>query len=249
MTSVKRIAVVSDIHVPFECKNALNTFFSWLNDFKPHKVVLNGDILDLAACSLHKDADAGRVLAEELEAGNRFLDRLRAIVGTSCEIFYNEGNHEARFNSFIKTKAPALNGLTSLPEALRLDKRRIKWLPYSGDNVLFVTPKLGITHGFAHGVNYTRATLLKYNISVIVGHAHRPEASKVPVIGQDGQHTRGCWGSGCLVPVTHVSYMKQPTGWTQGWTAVYALPSGDFSVYPVDLHNGKVVWNGKVYGK
>jgi predicted phosphodiesterase len=212
-------------------------------------VVLNGDILDLAACSLHQDSDAENRLASEIQAGNRFLDNLREHAGNGARIFYNEGNNEARLHRFIATKAPTLRNLTSLPEMLRLKQRKIEWMEYSGDNVLFVSPKLGVTHGFAHGVNYTRATLLKYNVSVIVGHAHRPEASKVPVIGQNGQHTRGCWGSGCLVPVTNVSYMKQPTGWTQGWTAVYVMKNGDFSVYPVDLHNGQVVWNGNVYGK
>lgn len=246
---MKRIAVVSDIHVPFHCPKALNTFFKWLADFEPHQVVLNGDILDMAACSLHADADAGARLAEEVAAGNRFLDDLRGIVGRRCRIDFHEGNHEARLHRFVKARAPVLNGLTTLPDMLKLAKRGIHWMPYSGDNVNFITPKLGVTHGFAHGVNYTRATLMKYNVSIIVGHAHRPEASKVPVIGPNGQHTRGCWGSGCLVPVTHVSYMTQPSAWTQGWTAVYALPNGDFSVYPVDLHNGRVVWNGKVYGK
>jgi predicted phosphodiesterase len=247
--ALKKTLVVSDIHVPFNDVTATKTFLAFLKDFQPDELILNGDILDLKACSGHGDVEADDLLWQEILAGNIFLDEVRKAVGPKCKIHYNEGNHESRLTRFVKRQAPSLHGLTSIPELLKLRERKITWLPYSGDNMYFITKKLGVTHGFAHGTNYTRATLQKLNVSCIVGHAHRPEYSTAPVVDHRGQHIRGCWGSGCLVPVQHVGYLTAPSGWSQGWTVVYSDErTGDFSVYPINLANGHVFWNGKVYG-
>lgn len=247
--ALKKTLVVSDIHVPFNDLQATKTFFSFAKDFKPDELILNGDILDLKACSGHGDVDATDLLWQEILAGNIFLDEVRKAVGPKCKIHFNEGNHCTRLTRFVRRQAPSLQGITSVPELLKLRARKISWLPYSGDNMYFITKKLGVTHGFAHGTNYTRATLRKLGVSCIVGHAHRPEYSTEPVVDHNGQHIRGCWGSGCLVPVQHVDYLTAPSGWSQGWTVVYSDErTGDFSVYPINLANGHVFWNGKVYG-
>lgn len=246
---LKKTIVVSDIHIPFNDIGATKTFLQFVTEFKPDELILNGDILDLQACSGHGDTTAGDLLWQELLAGNIFLDEVRKATGPRCKIHFNEGNHCTRYTRFLQKNAPSLHGLTSIPEMLKLKARKISWLPYSGDNVYFVTKKLGVTHGFASGTNYTRATLRKFNLSVIVGHAHRPEYSTEPVVGPNGQHVRGCWGSGCLVPVKHIKYMTSPSGWTQGFCVVYSdMKTGDFSVYPINYANGGFFWNGKHYG-
>lgn len=246
---LKKTIVVSDIHVPYNDAEATKTFLSFVRDFAPDELILNGDIADMKACSGHGDIDADDKLWQEVLSTNEFLDDVREAVGHRCKIHYNEGNHETRLTRFIKKQAPSLQDLTSIPLLLKLKERKISWLPYSGDNMYFITKKLGVTHGFAHGTNYTRSTLRKLGVSCIVGHAHRPEYSTEPVVDSRGQHIRGCWGSGCLVPVQHISYLTQPSGWSQGWTAVYSdSKTGDFSVYPINLANGHVFWNGKVYG-
>lgn len=248
---LKKTLVVSDIHVPFNDIAATKAFFAFAKDFAPDELILNGDILDLAACSGHGDADATDRVNKELIAGAAFLDELQDRLPAKCRVHYNEGNHETRLTRYVKKNASSLLDVKelSLPYLLTLKDRKISWLPYSGDNMYFITKKLGVTHGFAHGTNYTRATLRKLGVSCIVGHAHRPEYSTEPVVDHRGQHIRGCWGSGCLVPVQHISYMTQPSGWSQGWTVVYSdEKTGDFSVYPINLANGHVFWNGKVYG-
>jgi hypothetical protein len=95
-----------------------------------------------------------------------------------------------------------------------------------------------------------RETVLKYGVSLIVGHAHRPQHTSVPVVGPTGHHTRGCWGLGCLVPVGRVGYLRQPSGWTQGWGVAMVSDNGEFDVHHVNLTRGRVRWhNGKTYGQ
>lgn len=246
---MKRICTISDVHFPNHCPKAVKTFLRFVRDFKPHQVVLNGDIMDFNGLSRHSDADAGTRVKAEAAVAADFLDGLRREAGPRCRIDFNEGNHDMRLRTWVEQNAPQLDGLLTLPELLDFKRRRIDFMPYSGDDVRFLSPKLGITHGSFHGVSYTRETILKYGVSLIVGHAHRPQYFSVPVVSVKGQHVRGCWGMGCMVPVERVGYLRQPSGWTQGWGVALVDDNGDFDVHQVNLTRGKVRWiNGKSYG-
>ncbi len=247
---MKRVAVVSDIHFPKHCPKAIKTFLSFVGDYKPHQVVLNGDILDFGGLSKYSDANVTERVKADCTVAADFLDGLRQKVGSGCKIDFNEGNHDIRLTTFVANKAPQLSGLLSLPNLLDFKRRRIDFMPYAGDNVRFLSPKLGVTHGSFHGVNYTRETIMKYGVSLIVGHAHRPQFSSVPTVGPKGPQVRGCWGAGCMVPIQHVPYLTQPSGWSQGWVVALVDPNGEFDVHHVNLTRGKVRWiNGKTYGK
>jgi predicted phosphodiesterase len=247
---LKRVLIASDIHFPNHDPSAVATLLRFVRDYKPHQVVLNGDIMDFQGLSRHADASAATRVRAECEVAADFLDGLRREAGKGCRIDYNEGNHDIRLNTFVEMNAPQLGGLLTLTDLLGLKRRRIDFMPYSGDDVRFIGPKLGVTHGSFHGTNYTRETVLKYGVSLIVGHAHRPQHTSVPVVGPTGHHTRGCWGLGCLVPVGRVGYMRQPSGWTQGWGVAMVSDNGEFDVHHVNLTRGRVRWhNGKTYGQ
>lgn len=243
---MKKTVVVSDIHIPDHDPIALAMFELWCRDFCPDEIVLNGDIAEMACVSLH-DHGHTQILEQEIQEVSQFLRRLRD-AHPKAKIVYNEGNHEDRLARYQQKHAPALGEIVTLPQLLGLTDLNIAWNAYCPDRVYFISQKLGAVHGFAFGEHYAAATLRKYNVSVIVGHAHRPQYTTQPTVGQDGQHTRGCWGGGCLTEVQHVSYLRHPSGWTQGWTAVYSDDDG-FSVYPVNMHKHAFFWDGKKYDK
>lgn len=249
MSRAKRVAIVSDIHFPNHCAKAVKTFLAFVRQYRPDQVVLNGDIMDFQGLSKHADASTESRVLSEARVGADFLDGLRREVGAGCKIDFNEGNHDMRIRTFVEQNAPQLEGLLSLPEMLDFKRRKIDFMPYTGDDVRFLSPKLGVTHGSFHGTQYTRETILKYGVSLIVGHAHRPQFTSVPVVGTTGQHARGCWGLGCMVPVQRVGYLRQPAGWTQGWGVALIDRNGDFDVHHVNLTRGRVRWyDGKIYG-
>jgi len=245
----KRVLIFSDIHIPNHDPKAVATLFEFAKDFKPDQVVINGDFMDLAGISRHADASTANRLKGEFAQANDFLDALRKVVGGGSVIDLNGGNHDERFEAFIERDAPQLTGLTSFEAELRLKQRKISFMPYHGDNIRFLSDKLATTHGAAFGSHYTKATLDKYGVSIIVGHAHRPQMTTVPTVGPTGPQVRACWGLGCLVAPTHVRYMRAPSGWTQGWGVALIRPTGEFNVHHVNLTRGKVNWfNGKTYG-
>ncbi len=241
---MKKCVVVSDIHVPYNCQKATKAFLSFLKDFKADVLVLNGDIADMKAASGHSDSEG--LVKDEIEAVNAFLDEVQAAAGRQCSIHYCQGNHEQFYDRYVAKNAAALKGLSSLPRELELKRRGITWSEYG--KVHFLSKKLGVTHGAYHGTNYARETLIKFGMSLIVGHAHRPQVHTMGVAGESASQVRGCFGLGCLVPVDNVSYIKGPPGWTQGWGVFYVLPDGTFTPYPIMLTNQKFVWNGKLYG-
>lgn len=242
----RKIAICSDVHNPYEDPKALSMFLDFLKDEKPDEVILNGDICDFSALSLHGDADGSQRHMDEIESANELLDRIQSIHRGKCH--YNEGNHEDRVRRYIAKNAPELEGLYGLENALNLKKRKISFLPYRAETPYFVTSKLAVTHGFAVGANAAKKTLERYGVSVIVGHTHTPAVAQLPVVSPTGVDSRKCWVLGCLAPTTGVPYMTAPTQWTQGWGMVYAMRSGAFAAYSIEIHNGLTVWNGKVYG-
>lgn len=233
----KTYAVVSDIHFPNHDEKAVKVFLDTLDQIKVDEVVLNGDILDFGGLSSHADASAAERVKADAAVVGEFLD---AIQRRRIRVSWNDGNHDDRLYSFVERVTPQLTGLVSIPDLLSFKKRRIDYMRYSGDSVRFLSPKLGVTHGALFGAHYTKDTLSKYGVSMIVGHAHRPQYSEMPTVGPDGCQARGCWGLGCMVPVQHVRYLRKPSGWTQGFGLVSVhQSSGDFAVQQVNLIRGR----------
>lgn len=93
-TGVTRAIVLSDIHIPEHDQAALAIALAYTKDFKPHIIVLNGDIMDMVAPSrFAKDPDDLTTLADEFQETKDFLTGLRKD-HPDAEIIYTAGNHE-----------------------------------------------------------------------------------------------------------------------------------------------------------
>jgi len=237
---------LSDIHIPYEDPKALATALEFAEDVQPDILILNGDILDLASCSGHGDANQALLLEQEIACGNEFLDDVRDRLPHTA-IVYTEGNHETRLTRFVDKNAPSLAGSLTVPKQLRLKERGIEWLPYG--KVHFVG-KLGFSHGVFHGDQYAKQTLQRYGCSLVVGHAHRPQLYTQGTAGSNRPDAvRGVFGNGCLCPVDDVPYIKGPSGWTQGIFLAYVEEkTGHFTPFQILFNEGRFVFGGTVYG-
>ncbi|RKX25902.1 MAG: hypothetical protein DRP45_04880 [Candidatus Zixiibacteriota bacterium] len=114
-----------------------------------------------------------RILKEELDMTNEFLDNLQKAMPKKCSAIYMYGNHEKRLEKYIESKAPELDGLLSLAEFLHLEKRGIdyrhygKWLEL--DNVVYMHgEKLGVKSGYA-----AHRQMMRVGKTMAMGHTHR----------------------------------------------------------------------------
>lgn len=152
--------------------------------FRPRRIVLHGDNLDLAAFSTFKN-DPGylQTIRQTLKFAYTFLHRLREAVGSDTEILYLEGNHEARIRKRLQEVLPEATALSVVDDAvpvfspqhfLRLDELDIQYIgPYGTrvyrDGILYL-------HGEvigAGGGDTTSKMLKTYGGRSVQGHTHR----------------------------------------------------------------------------
>ncbi|MCX7734611.1 MAG: metallophosphoesterase [bacterium] len=172
----KRVAFLSDIHLPFEHSNLLKASLEIIKEEKADTIVLGGDIVDfynVASWTIDKTA---LKISEELDYVSEFLSQLRKMFPKQ-EIIFIEGNHEERFLKFIYKRAdifaPLLKRELSIQNILQLDKFNIHY-----KNEPFPIGKLFFLHGHekkSQGqIVHIALTILRWlNRSFICGHFHR----------------------------------------------------------------------------
>jgi hypothetical protein len=138
------IAVIGDLHGPWEDKKAVGLFIGICKKLKIDELVLNGDVLDFYNVNSHgpKDPEIQTTLEDELNWGNKFFDYIQHHL-PDTKITFLYGNHEDRLNRFITKNCPAFTNIVRLENALRLDQRGIEWYHYNeryriGETDLFV---------------------------------------------------------------------------------------------------------------
>ncbi len=245
--SYEKCVVINDIHIPFHDKKAIELLFKFLKEFKPEKVVINGDLLDCQTVGRFVNDPFHEVsLIDEIRMGREFLKELRQIVGKKTTIDWIFGNHEHRFLNFIINNARALRGLDmmTLQEQMRCDLYKVNVI-YSGlkeSYMQYGDLYIGHYNKVAQHGGYTVKTLIdKYGVSVIQGHTHRFGTTIRTFL--DGR-TIGGWENGCLCDL-NPAYVMKPN-WCHGFSVVYRKKGdGRFHVEQIPMINYKFFYGGK----
>lgn len=242
---VEHVLCCSDVHIPYHDPFAWAAFVARLVDVQPDRLVINGDFADFASVSMHDDGTPRPSFQHELDAVGEKLSFLRKVMKRK-PIHYVEGNHEDRYRRFVGKTAPTLSGRETWHSALRLADHRITHTAYGAVHKI---GHLGFTHGVYAGDAYAKQHLARYGCNLVIGHCHRAQIHTMPVAGPEGsQHVRGAFGLPCLAPVDECSYIKGPTGWTQGHGEFWIeKESGRFTA-DVVIYSAQRFWrDGKCY--
>lgn len=214
----ERVAVLSDVHFPFQDDTAVALALRVVAHWQPHRVVLNGDMLDMYAVS-HFDKNPKRLeecgLQAELDQFAAFCGHLRAAVPMDTAIDFLPGNHEARLEKWLWRNS-GIYGLHALelPTLLGLKAHGIA---YHEREVALAEGNLIVKHGrvvrkaagySAHG----ELEMEKYAVSTVTGHTHRLAS----VFVQTRRGVVGGWENGCLCNL-NPEYIEHPN-WQQGMT-------------------------------
>lgn len=185
---------------PFHDDAAMSVFVETVRAYRPTKVTILGDFLDLPAQGrFAQEAAFARTTQLAINRGHQFLAELRS-AAPDAEIIVIEGNHDLRMQNFIQNNALAAFGLKraempdewpvmSLPYLLRLEDLNIKYI----DAYPAATDWDNATTRNIHGtkVNSKGSTTSQYvhelpHISTWAGHTHRCEITYHTVLGQFG---------------------------------------------------------------
>lgn len=237
------IAVLSDIHFPFEDPDALRLARQIVQDANPDIVCLNGDITDFFGISRFPVPPIRRMqFASEISYARDALAKLKSSFAPDAQWIYIEGNHELRMKSFLWRRAPELAGLIGVETELQLEAQGIVYLRERDEPAAryeFAAPqlrvgKLYIQHGTnirigSATINVARSVFLRLLKPMLIGHWHRKDI--YTQTDYEGT-TSGCWVQGCLCkPRPHWD-----TGriWGQGMSIVFATEE-HFEVDVIDF--------------
>ena len=242
--SCKSTLILADAHVPYHDEAAIDIALRHSRENHDiDSIIYNGDTHDCYHLSRFEKDPETRSFPEELENTKALLDYVGATVKPKWTA-YKCGNHEARFESYLRIKAPELIGTRefSLRVLYGLHERKTEWV----DSIIPIRiGHLWIIHGHECGrganspVNPARGVFLKANDIVLEGHFHRSSHHSDTML-------RGtmlsCWSVGCLCAM-HPEYAPI-NRWNQGFAVVNRTDNeGNFTVYNYKIINRKMVVN------
>lgn len=211
----------------------------FLDDFRPDRLILNGDILDCPMLSKYQPRRAEVVkatnLQEHIDRANAGLDRLLDKAGKTDWI---DGNHEDRLETYLGSRAPELGSLRSLSmqQLLGLGDRGVSYSAY-GEGV-YLTPDLLVYHGRYTGSQWTDKERVAAGASTITGHQHKQRVT----YHSDRQRRYKNVGQGCLCKL-NPPYSPVPPDWQQGFAHGYLWGGNRFRVIETEIvrsHEGTV---------
>lgn len=238
---MKRIAVLSDVHVPFHDAKSYELFIKVAKSWKPDILVIIGDFCDFHAVSSHLKTPGHESFLQEVLVANKELDK---ITDLAKRTIFTAGNHCNRLERFLKERAPELYGIVSVEELLELKRRKIEYYPYQQEvtvgNVSFVHDL-----GYA-GVNASRQMAAAYPGNIVFGHTHRFNSF---TMGNLKHETYTAWNIGWLGDPKKIDYLpsvKVKTDWTKGFMLIYMDDSGNPFFHPCKITNNSTVVDGKI---
>jgi UDP-2,3-diacylglucosamine pyrophosphatase LpxH len=237
-TSIKRVAVWGDLHIPYHDTPAVKAAIKLAKDEKVNAIFLNGDVMDFFGLSFYEKNPKNRPrLSEELESARTFLKGLRKTF-PNIPIYWIDGNHEHRLERYLAVKAPELLDTAEfrVDVLLRMAEYGITYL---GFRTKCYFGKLLVEHGDrlrgTGGVNPARSVRLKYKRSTLVNHFHKLSVDSGKQYDGD---VMTCYSNGCLCEL-EPEYMEVNEH-VHGVCHVDMLGGGDYKVRQFQIIDGKV---------
>jgi predicted phosphodiesterase len=214
----KRIAVLSDIHIPYHSVEALTAAIRFCKKEKPDAILLNGDTIDCHRLSRFIKDPNKRNFADELNDFKQLFNVLQKEF--RCKIFFKIGNHEERYENFLFEKAKELAGVEEFDFENILKARANGVEIISNRRVMKIGELYGIhgheyIGGISAPVNPARGLFLRGKVSCFQGHNHQTSEHTEPTMSGKMITT---WSIGCLSEL-HPAYMPL-NKWNHGFAII-----------------------------
>lgn len=233
---LKKIGILSDIHVPFHSLEALTCAIKYLREQDIDCLYLNGDTFDFYSISRHEKEKDLRDFVREIEMCRNFLQKLRDIFPL-IPIYFKAGNHENRYQRYLFAQAEEFAGLHELQfdKFFRMDHLKIEWVEdWQGMEM----GDLLVCHGhelMAGGMNPSQTTFNKTFCNTLIGHVHRTTST----IKKNGfKKFIHSYSTGCLTQLSPKYYPFAQHNW--GF-AMVEIENGISKVSNLMIKDGKIV--------
>ena len=237
-----KVGIMGDLHIPFHAEDAIAATLDYFKQKEVDAILINGDLVDFYQLSRWSKDPAERPFSHEVRMTVEFLTYLRDAF-PDANIYWKMGNHEDRYENFLRTNAKELIGLEDfeMSSIFDLDYLNIKLV---GSRQKMKIGKLNVVHGHEFGqsifspVNPARGLFLRAKASCITNHHHQSSHHAENDI--NGNPT-GCWSIGCLCDLRPDYRPFAFTKWNHGAAVVAVSENGNFHVDSINIIDGKVV--------
>jgi predicted phosphodiesterase len=230
----KKVLVISDIHLPYHDDKALFASLEYGLKKEVDTIYINGDLLDFALISKHENNTTKHSVKYELDCAKIFLKGLREMFPKAL-IIYKYGNHDLRFDKWIRLKAPELLDIEHINLAEILDLRELEIIQLDSLQWCYMFD-IAVLHGHelpmkSGGINPARTARMKINRPLIIGHFHRQSKDAGMILGKPYYYA---YSSGCLCDLSP-AYMPI-NDWVHGFILI-----NQGQVYQKEVINGTVI--------
>lgn len=231
----KNTLIINDVHIPFHSVPALQAALNYGLKRGVDSIYINGDLMDFYSLSYFSKDPKFRRFKEEIEVGEVFFQMLREAF-PDVKIFYKLGNHEERFERYLRDRAEDFEGLLTIEGLLKLKNYGVEVI--DGRQIV-KHGKLFLIHGHeirasSALVNIARVIRLRTSVNTIVGHHHKTQEDYNKDLADQ---ITGSWAVGCLCGL-RPDYMP-----VNNWNHGFAHLESDRSYF--EIHNKKIV-NGRI---
>jgi predicted phosphodiesterase len=232
--------VLSDIHYPYHDRTALIAALEHGRATGVDVVLFNGDLADFHSISWWETDPRERNFPDEIKGCRELIAAVRESF-PDARIVFKLGNHEERFERYMKVKAPELLGLNEF------DIESLFGLKNYGVEIVkqkrpIRLGDLNVLHGheyqfaISNPVNPARGLFLRCKAYAMCGHFHQSSYHTERTIEDRSIAT---WSTGCLCDL-HPEY-RPLNNWAHGFARVEVASDGKFNVDHRTIKNGKVI--------
>lgn len=240
---IKSVIIIPDAHLTDEAPKDYNAIKPFIKLFKPDKIILLGDFMDVSSLSAwdmdKKRKMEGRRFKNEIFRANLELNYLEKY---TKEIIYIEGNHEDRIERYLD-KNPEMEGMIELSDQLRFKHRKLIWVKM---NDFYKLGSMRFTHGMWTSKYHANKHLIEIGKNICYGHTHKTQTAFQCQALADPIMAYGLGTLGDKKP----DFMKnRPSNWSNQFAIYYYCEkTGYFNLYPINIIKGSFIWNGTQYG-
>lgn len=238
------VVVFSDCHYwPGEPSVAHRGLLEVIRRVKPRVIIANGDVFDGGSIGRHDPFGLNQrpTVKEEIDACIERLGEVEKLAPKGCELLWNIGNHDLRFERNIVTKVPDYATLIGM----RLGDHFPAWEMYF---TTFINPASAdpvmVLHNYANGIHAAYNNTMKGGVTMVTGHTHQLEVKPYA----DYRGRRYGVQTGTLQDLTHPAFeyqMNRPSLACPGF-AVLTFENGELH-YPemCQVRDGKAYFRGE----
>lgn len=208
------VLIGSDMHVwPGTAPVMHRAFLHFAHTMRPKLVVLNGDVVDMAAVSRHPPIgwEKQPTVQEEIEAAQERLHEIEQAVGRVPKV-WTLGNHDARFETRLATVAPEYAKVHGVHLRDHFPNWEPCWSCWVNDSVV-------VKHRFKGGIHAPWNNTINSGKTIVTGHLH--SAKVTPFTDYNG--TRYGVDTGCMADTGHQAFLDYTEDNPKNWRSAFGV--------------------------